>query len=536
MNRNSIYHLLLTVFLFLGCFTLQTEAGEMTFSGPENPALVISGSGISKGRGFLHNYVAISPSELHKIAVSASGEATYRLGLGDCFSEAVTYSTYEDHGTPAWIYRRVYGLDLQLMAESLGIDTDQVMSISVYADDGMSKTLTDAFGIKNSRWTYDFTGTKVNQVSPILALYETTSETPVLSEGVLPDMPVIGPDSTDRVDNVFGYGQTDIQEITSCYWVKNVRRLRFGTESSALTVRDPAGSAIDISISTLLSRGIWNAVIGTVKAQGVPVLQLLSDSGIDVPAGYTLSAQSIDSTIQLSTNELAHAFVAWQATDNGSAIHNATALRLYYGNGQILPDMFILSVIPADEADAPPVVETGFTDLDNYSWATDAVIYLTERGVVKGLSSTRFGPELNIKRGDFMLMLARAYDLDAEYTDNFSDVPADSYYHDAIAAARALGIAKGDGGFFKPESSITRQEAFALLHRTLSMAGLKLTGDSSVLSSFRDGDQIAVWARNPVSSLIAAGVIQGSDNTVNPLGMLTRAEMAVILERALTLQ
>ena len=537
MYHKLKYCLLIPMLLFSVCVPVQVQAAEMTVSGPEMPALVISGSDISRGRGFLHNYVAVTSSEIEDMAASASGEATYRLGLGDCFTEAVTYSTYEDHGTPTWIYRRVCGLDLKIMAEALGIDTTQAMSISVRADDGMSKTLTDAFGVNNSRWTYDFTGTKVDTVSPVLALYQTTVETEEPSEqAVMPILPVLGQDSPDRADNVFGYGQTDFQEITSCYWVKNVRRLRFGTEEPALTVHDVSGASVTVSLSTLISRGIWQAGIGTVKAQGVPVTRLLDDSGIDLPDGFSLQAESTDSHVILSADQLEDAFIAWQASEEGSAVRNTTALRLYYGEGQVLPDLVSLSVAPADEPDASSGKDTDFTDLDNYGWAKDAVLNLSQRGVVRGISSTCFGPDLNIRRGDFMLMLARAYNLAAEADGNFQDVPAGSYYYDAIAAARTLGIAQGDGSFFKPDSSITRQEAMALIYRTLKITGHGISSGSTDLSGFTDAGQVAGWAEESVRALTGAGIIQGSDNQLNPLDSLTRAEMAVILSRTLELK
>lgn len=536
MRRGLRYLLLLLTLLTAVCFAWPAQAAETTVSGPDTPALVISGSSINRGQGFLHNYVVLSRGELDHIAATASGEATFRLGLGDCFTEALVYSTYEDHGTPAWIYRRVYGLDLRLMAEALGVDTGQVMSVSVYADDGMSKTLSDAFGVKTGRWTYDFSGARVAAVSPILALYETTTETRELAAGVMPPLPQLGANSPDRVDNVFGYGQTDVREITSCYWVKNVRRLRFGAEAPALTVRDAGGSVTDMSLSTMISRGVWQAGFGAVKAQGVPVERFLSDLDIGVPAGHYLRAQGLGSYADLTADQLAGAFLAWQATDNGSAVKNATPLRLYCGDGRVLADLTALSVISAAEADTPPVVDPGFTDLANYGWAREAVEDLYRRGVVKGVSAERFGPGQNIKRGDFMLMLARAYSLSSVDTGNFNDVPAGSYYYDAIAAAKALGVAKGDGGVFRPDSPITRQEALVLLHRTLILTGQELPMGSSALDGFSDGDLVADWARAPVGSLAAAGVIQGSNNAVDPLGLLTRAEMAVILKRALDLQ
>ena len=536
MSRHGRYVLFICIVLLFIFTSVPAYGATSDIAGPETPALVISGSDVSRGQGFQHNYVAISPSDWDSIAISASGEATYRLGLGDCFSEALVYSTYEDHGTPAWIYRRVYGIDLKELAAALGVDTGKVMSISVYASDGMSKTLPDAFGIQTKRWYYGFDGQRSTETGPVLALYETASETRELASGTLPPMPALGADSPDRVDNVFGYGQTAVTEINSCYWVKNVRRLRFGTEDTALSVFDQTGKATDVSLSTLISRGQWQLFLGTVKAWGVPLDRLLQGLGMTVPSGYKLVAESVDGANQeLSAAVLSSAFVAWQATDNGSAVTNRTALRLYNADGTVLADLVSLRLM--GENDAPPApVGPSFSDLGNYEWAAAAVNALAAQGIVKGMPDGSFGAAQPIKRGDFILMLARAFAFPASTGDCFGDVPADSYYHDAIAAAKALGIAKGyETGYFYPESSITRQEALTLLQRAMAVNGNDMDGTPADISSFVDHGQVAYWAVKPVGSLVGAGVIQGSNDHLYPLSVLTRAEMAVALNKALTL-
>ena len=249
-----------------------------------------------------------------------------------------------------------------------------------------------------------------------------------------------------------------------------------------------------------------------------------------------MAAQSIDGAFQeLTAAELSSAFVAWQATDNGSAVTNRSALRLYNTDGRVLADLGSLRLM--GENDAPPApVGPSFSDLGNYEWAAEAVNSLAAQGIVKGMPDGSFGAAQPIKRGDFILMLARAFAFPASAGDCFGDVPADSYYHDAIAAAKALGIAKGYGtGYFYPESSITRQEALTLLQRAMSVDGNDMDGTPADISSFVDHDQVADWAREAMGSLVGAGVIRGSNNHLYPLGVLTRAEMAVALHKALEL-
>ena len=68
-------------------------------------------------------------------------------------------------------------------------------------------------------------------------------------------------------------------------------------------------------------------------------------------------------------------------------------------------------------------------------------------------------PGSNIKRCDLAVALVRALRLLAENTKNeFSDVPEDAYYAEAVQIASALGAVKGYNNAFSPNRPITRGE------------------------------------------------------------------------------
>jgi hypothetical protein len=176
-----------------------------------------------------------------------------------------------------------------------------------------------------------------------------------------------------------------------------------------------------------------------------------------------------------------------------------------------------------------------FTDVNtNYYWAVEAVDYLYGQGVVKGTGSSTYGPGTNITRADFIVMLYRALGLSATTNGNFNDVAKGSYYYDAVAVAKALGIAQGSNGYFNPTKPLTRQDAMVFVYRALQVKGVNvIEGTSSDLSAYNDRSGISSYATVSVATLIKAGVIVGAGNKINPSGNLTRAEMAVILHRVL---
>ena len=179
----------------------------------------------------------------------------------------------------------------------------------------------------------------------------------------------------------------------------------------------------------------------------------------------------------------------------------------------------------------------------SYSWAADSVDFLSYEGIAEG-SNGKYKPASNITRGDFMLMLYRAF-LEDEYgdtnvTSNFSDVTKGTTTYSketyqAVGVAKKLGIAQGTNGKFNPKSYITRQEAMTLIYRTLDEVNYDLEYTvSTSTSSFKDYSSVASYAKTAISDLIGHGIVIGNNSKINPTSNITRAEMAVILHRVLT--
>ena len=177
-----------------------------------------------------------------------------------------------------------------------------------------------------------------------------------------------------------------------------------------------------------------------------------------------------------------------------------------------------------------------FNDVtSSYSWAAPSIDYLYSKGVVLGTGTNIYSPAANITRGDFMLMLCRGLKLSSSSaTTNFPDVPKGSYYYTAISVAKALGIAQGSGGYFRPTDPITREDAMVLVVRAMKVTGKTLrTGSISDLSAFTDRSSISSYAVSAVASLVLENIITGNNGRLYPKSSITRAEMAVILYRVL---
>lgn len=510
----------------------QADTSQMT---KEEVALVFGGSQITKGVGFLNNVAYLTQDALDEIQNSNNGSIAYKYGLGDSLlSSASLYSTYDNHGTAVWRYRRVYGFDLELLAEALGVDTSQPVTVAAVAKDDYTAALENAFD--TGRYYINPQGELERVAKPVLALYDNSvisnDEPGAGSTVALPGAPTVGADSEDKIEPMFGYGQTDYLDHNGCKWVQYVNRIRFGTELPAVYIHTADEKTVTKPLSGMLLLGIYRTSFtygsDTYDVSGVPLTELLEDLGVTVEAGEALRAVSSDGkAAEIAYSELGDCFLAWDATISGSAVTNNTALRLYTPDYE-LADLESLSVIDSDD----PVPAYTFNDLEGYSWAQDAIYYLYDAEVVNGVGDGRFAPQQAISRGDFILMLYRAYKFEGATDDCFDDVATGKYYYEAIAIAKSLGIAKGDGSSFMPDEPITRQDAMTLILRTLDVVGIGIEGEAD-LEAFSDAGDIADYARDSIAKLVNAKVINGNDGKILPGDNMTRAEMAVALHRAL---
>ena len=181
---------------------------------------------------------------------------------------------------------------------------------------------------------------------------------------------------------------------------------------------------------------------------------------------------------------------------------------------------------------------TQFLDLQGYDWAKPSVEFLRHSGVTNGYSATRYGPSQQISRGEFTLMLYRALGFRGDgSTISYTDVPPTSYYAEAIAAAKQLGIAEGssDGAYY-PDLPISRQSALSMVYRALEAMGREVPlVSTSVLNSYADSDEVSSYARTAMATMVYMGIVRGDNyGCLNPSDPISRAEMAVVLHRVLT--
>ena len=181
--------------------------------------------------------------------------------------------------------------------------------------------------------------------------------------------------------------------------------------------------------------------------------------------------------------------------------------------------------------------QVSFRDVAKDAWYSKAVSFIAAREITTGTGGGNFSPDAKLTRGQFIVMLMKAYEIspDTNPQDNFADAGS-TWYTGYLAAAKRLKISAGVGGnMFAPEKEITRQEMFTMLYNALKAINRLPRGSSGKsLSDFSDADDIAPWAKDAVKLLAETGTIGGSGGKLLPQDTTTRAQMAQVLYNLLT--
>lgn len=155
-----------------------------------------------------------------------------------------------------------------------------------------------------------------------------------------------------------------------------------------------------------------------------------------------------------------------------------------------------------------------FSDVPAGSWYYDAVAYVSENGLMNGVDAGTFDPNGTLTRAMVWTILARLEGVDTE--------GGASWYAKAQAWAMESGVSDGED----PMGAITREQLVTMLWRYSGAPGVEF------LLTAPDAGKISSWAMDAMRWAVSEGIIEGDETgAVNPTGSATRAEAAAIFMR-----
>ena len=177
--------------------------------------------------------------------------------------------------------------------------------------------------------------------------------------------------------------------------------------------------------------------------------------------------------------------------------------------------------------------ETSFLDVWADDWCRDAVLYVSDNGLMTGVGENWFDPNGSVTRAMIVTVLYRMEGSpEAEGTCPFSDVAEGAWYEPGVSWAAAQDIVSGyPDGRFGPEDRISREQLAAVFYRYAQYKAYDVS-DKAGISAFSDAESVHDWAADALAWCNAIGLINGvGGNALEPQGRSTRAQAAAILMR-----
>ncbi len=178
-----------------------------------------------------------------------------------------------------------------------------------------------------------------------------------------------------------------------------------------------------------------------------------------------------------------------------------------------------------------------FEDLDGVSNA-DKIMELRDRGLVSGISKTKFVPHEKITAQQAIPLIVKSLQLSLahftfvkapEASDYFTNIPNDAWYAEAFIIAHLNGVPIDKD--VNPNANVTREQFVQWL-----MAGLSATGEygfTEMYFELADEKHVSEGYMNAIQTALNGGLIELEEgDRFRPQAPITRAEAAIMVRNA----
>lgn len=173
---------------------------------------------------------------------------------------------------------------------------------------------------------------------------------------------------------------------------------------------------------------------------------------------------------------------------------------------------------------------TSFKDVPKRLDHHDAILNLSERGIIQGYEDGTFRPDATLTRAHASKILALSLKLDTKNVKNpgFKDLNKNQWYYGYVAALANSGYISGfEDGTFRPNAPMTRAQASKIIDLSY-----KLPSEAKTNNPFKDVSNSA-WYAGHIRTLVENKVTKGKTaTTFAPNANVTRAQMASFVVRS----
>lgn len=180
--------------------------------------------------------------------------------------------------------------------------------------------------------------------------------------------------------------------------------------------------------------------------------------------------------------------------------------------------------------------ENGFNDVKEDHWAYSAISELSQKGIISGDGNGNYRKDDSVKREEFLKTVLLVFGFNTtDGESGFKDVNKNDWFCPYVSSAKQMGLINGlADGTFGAGMPISRQDMAVMIYNAAKLKNVIFTNKGG--QEFKDSGSVSDYARQAVEALSGRNIIHGNENgEFNPHKLCTRAEMAVMLQRVLTM-
>lgn len=181
-----------------------------------------------------------------------------------------------------------------------------------------------------------------------------------------------------------------------------------------------------------------------------------------------------------------------------------------------------------------PIVKPGLTFEDitgvNAHKYQSAIESLASRLIIDGKTKDKFEPNSNMTRAEFATIIVKSLGIETKGEEKFKDIKKSDWFFDYVATANRYGIVNGvSKDEFKPNNTISKQEAAIMLTNAAKLAGMDIEMDKASvrdnLSQFEDYVLVKDWAMPSLAFCYREDILDDSSMSIDPKKIITRGEI-----------
>ena len=382
-----------------------------------------------------------------------------------------------------------------------------------------------------------------------------TTSTTTSNEGkqeVKTEVKVIATDDTAKVELTPSQLQNTVKSLQNQKETQVTLDISVNTSINNIEVKLPASTLKDMAHGNTNSLKL-NTSVGAVTLNKETLEKMSQQGNSDCAISLKQDTESSHKTFTLkvetaSNNQITLDKVTVELPYEKQANENQNCIVVYkvdaQGNKTIMPVAQFTSSTQklTFQTNAACSYEIGynekaFKDTQNH-WAKDGIERITALGIFNGTKENQFDPNKAMTKGMLVTVLNRL-DISPKITitsNSYSDVKPNAWYKQGVDWAVTNNIAKGkDETHFGANDNVTRAELATMIANYISYMGIEI----QVKDELNVGDlgTYDLETKEAIKKVIASGIMTGkAEGQFNPDDMITRAEVAEIMNRLIDLQ